>query len=74
MRRIRGGKPQRFGFFWTLVEETETRTDGGFLEGKKKVVSRKVVYGLDVGIKFCWRNSRKTQKREKSKKWNEIEK
>ena len=30
MRRIRGGKPQRFGFFWTLVEETETRTDGGF--------------------------------------------
>ena len=43
-----------------------------FLEGKKKVVSRKVVYGLDVEIKFCWRNSRKTQKREKSKKWNEI--
>ena len=44
------------------------------MEGKKKVVSRKVVYGLDVEIKFCWRNSRKTQKREKSKKWNEIEK
>ena len=30
----------------------ETRTDGGFLEGEKKVVSRKAVYGLDVGIDF----------------------
>ena len=46
MRKIRGGEPQRFGFFWTVEEETETRTDGGFLEGKKKVVSRKVVWTL----------------------------
>ena len=44
-----------------------TRTDGGFLEGKKKVASRKAVYGLDVGIDFLLAQLKKNPEEEKSK-------
>ncbi len=43
------------------------------MEGKMKAVSRKVVYGLDVEINFCWRDSRKTQKRKKVKNGIKLE-
>ncbi len=46
MRRIRGGRFLRFGFFWTLMEEVKIRTDGIFSSGRKKGASRNAVYVL----------------------------
>ena len=49
-----------FGFFWTVVEEVKTRTDGkNFLEGKKKRAPKNAVYALDEVIEFCWRTTKK---------------
>ena len=51
-----------FGFFWTLLEEVETRTDGKkkILEGKKKGASKNAVYALDEVLEFCWRTTKKS--------------